>query len=228
MKKSVLMLLGIAAISLFTGIHLINLQNTDLFPKPENLAQKIANFIEKNGEKSTFNDGNEEEGVSYTYKHYFGYEIYELVVGKYKTHKDEQKILEINHYVTNRPVGLLKSPSDLVAHELMYGRAEIHIEEHIYDRNIDMEVDLLQQNTKKRGPVYMGFTREEKDLGEKAGVQKYLYEDKHEYEKSGWKKASDETVAQIADEYGKHLFVISERLKIGKKMSLPEYLKLPY
>ena len=155
-----------------------------------------------------------DEGTSYTYKYYFGYEIYELVVDEYKTYKNGQKTLTINHYLTNRPVGSLKNPADLVAYELMFGRAEINIEVHIYDRNIDMEVDIFQQNTKKQGPVYMGFTREERDLGEKAGVQKYLYEDRQESEQSGWKKASDETIIQITDEYGKYLFVISERLNI--------------
>ena len=54
MKKSVLILLGLAAISLFVGLWLVNLKNTDLFPEPKNLAQKVANYVVVNGEKSTF------------------------------------------------------------------------------------------------------------------------------------------------------------------------------
>ena len=218
MKKSVLVLLGVAALTLFIGIWLAKLQSHDLFQEPKNDAQKIANFVAKNGEKGTFNDGSKDEGISYTYKFYYWHEIYELEVTVYKEFKDRQKSLQISRYLTNRPVGSLKTPADLVAHELMYGRAEINIEEHISDFDIDMEVDILQQYTKKQGSVYMGFTREERDLGiispSATGVQEYWYEGRQEREPSGWKKASDKTVAQVADEYRKHLFVISERLKI--------------
>ena len=63
MKKSVLILLGLAAISLFVGLWLVNLKNTDLFPEPKNLAQKVANYVVVNGEKSTFNAGVVDEGT---------------------------------------------------------------------------------------------------------------------------------------------------------------------
>ena len=110
----------------------------------------------------------------------------------------------------------------------MYGRSEINIEEHLSDYGVDMEVDIYQQFTKKRGPTYLGFTREERDRGKKAGVQEYLFQDKSERTEKGWQKVSDKTIAEIADEYGKYLFVISEKLKIDKKMSYSEYLRFPH
>ena len=74
-----------------------------------------------------------------------GSQIWELQAHVYKEFRNRQKSLHINYYNTNRPVENLKTPADLVAHELMYGKAEIHIEEHISDFEVDMEVNIYQQ-----------------------------------------------------------------------------------
>lgn len=186
-----------------------------LFQNPQNLAEKVANAVYQKGEPQAFNVGSDDEGIGYNYKLYVSYRIYDLELS---LRKNGRNGLHINYYATNRPVENLKNAADLVARELMYGKATIAIEEHVSDYKIDMVVDIYQTFTKKRGSVFMGFTREERDWGitnpSKSGVQEYLFDGGRERQISGWKKASAETLQELQEAYKKHLKDVSTHLNI--------------
>lgn len=181
-----------------------------LFSNPINEAQKLANVIVAVGKTQRFNVGSQDEGVSYNHKLYIASRVYEVEVHVYK---NDQNSLHISHYLTNRPLEEMKTPADLVAQELMYGRSEIHIEEHISDFKVDMGVDIYQTFMKKRGSTYDGFTRAERD-SKTSGVQEYLYVDDQELENGKWKVATKKTVGEVT-EYYKEL--LAELLKALEK-----------
>lgn len=216
--KRVFAISGISVILLMILIVLIQFQGAkkahetpnQLFKTPTNKAQEVANFVFAKGEIDTFNVGEPNEGVTHSYRFYVAFDIYELEVNIYK---NGRKDLRISHYVTNRPLGKLKTPADLVAEELIYGRSEIMIEEHISDYEIDMSVNIFQAFTKKRNNVLIGFTREEKD-SKTSGVQEHLYHDGQELENETWKTVSKEKAAEIAKNYQE---ILASVLKILEK-----------
>lgn len=179
------------------------------FSNPTNEAQRLANAIVAVGKAQRFNAGSQDEETSYSHKLYVGNKVYELEV---HARNNGEKSLHINFYLTNRPLEEMKTPADLVAQELMYGRSEIHIEKHISDYKTD-GVDIYQTFTKKRGGLYEGFTRAERD-SKTSGVQGYFYQDGQEFENGAWKTASKKTVDEIADYYKE---MVAELLKIVEK-----------
>lgn len=182
-----------------------------LFSNPTNEAQKLANVIVAVGKTQRFNNvGSQDEGISYSHKLYIDSEIYEVKVLVYK---NGQNSLHINHYLTNRSLEEMKTPADFVAQELMYGRSEIYIEEHISDYKVDMGVDIYQTFMKKKDGVYEGFTRAERD-SKTSGVQEYLYHDGRELENGKRKVATKKIVDEIAKYYKE---LLAELLKSLEK-----------
>ncbi|MDP1629127.1 MAG: hypothetical protein Q8L57_00750, partial [bacterium] len=196
------------------------------FPNPENVAQKIANFVVLNGEipygKAHLSEQDKPttEGLIYRRNVYIGYDIYIIDVGIYE---DGQKILEIRYYATNRDFDILKTPADFIAKELENGRPEMYQKISFYDKNIDMAVDICQ-TLDKRSNVgsYDGFTREEIDRyfsrgkNEKNGFgfRERLY-DGGEFLKGGkWVEASPEEIGEIQNGYEEFLSEIAKHLKI--------------
>ena len=96
------------------------------------------------------------------------------------------------------------------------GAPKIHIETHFYDDGASGIPHLVSQYVKKVGPVYDGFTREERDLGAKAGVTKYTLDrdQVNEGEGTGWQKATDEEIAEAREEYAHRLGVIAKKFSI--------------
>lgn len=213
MKKIVMVMAVLfASISSFYGCTKAAPKSNSivLFSNPTNEAQKLANFIVADGEAQKFNVCSQDEGVNYTRKLYISRRVYEVEVHVYK---NGPNILHINYYLTNRPLEEMKTPADLVAQELMYGRSEIHIEKHISDYGIDMGVNMYQTFMKKRGAVYEGFTRAERD-SKTSGVQEYLYDDGKELQNGTWKNAPKNTVDEITKDYKE---VLAELLKTLSK-----------
>ena len=206
------LILAVSAVSLIKNFKPL------LFPNPQNLAQKVANFVVQNGEKGGFNVGVDTEGVFYRYQFYKEHSIYEVELWIYNDKKIAADLLNINHYVTNLFLETLKSPADLLANELKYGRHKINIEEYVSDTGIDAAVDIYQQFTKKNGFVFEGFTREERDLGitnpSKFGVKEYIFSNGKERLDKKWIDASDQTKKEIQKQYFEHLKTIASHLNI--------------
>ena len=108
----------------------------------------------------------------------------------------------------------LKTPADLISREFIYGKPGIIFEEHLYVPNrVDGKNDMFQQFMKKSGSAYMEFSREDRDLGEKAGVSEYLLDGGSVHEKSGWRKATADEVKEIEKNYLERLKIILKNLK---------------
>lgn len=181
-----------------------------LFKNPTNDAQKVANFVFAKGKAQRFNVGLKDEGTTYNYKLYIDYDMYDLEV--FITHNNGKKNLHINHYRTNLSLQEMQTPADLVAHELIYGPSKIIVEEHIHDYGVNMDAKLFQTFKKKRGSVFEGFTREERD-SKTSGVQEYVYDDGQELENGKWKAASKKKTDEITEYYQEVLVEVLKALE---------------
>lgn len=168
-----------------------------LFQNPTNEAQRLVNAVATIGKTARFNVGSEAEGTSYRHKLYARNNVYELEV---YARNNGEKSLHINFYLTNQPLEDMKTPADLVAQEIMYGRSEMYIEEHLSDYGVDMGVDIYQTFEKKVGDTWRSFTREERD-SKASGVQEYLYRDGQEFKNGSWKAVPEKTTNEITGYY---------------------------
>lgn len=204
-------LIGAVALTSIVLLSVVYYANTTpksssvvLFSNPTNMAQELANIIVDVGEPQRFNVDSQYERVKYNHKFYSARKIYDLTVGVLK---NGEKTLYISCYRPNRPLGEIKTPTDIIAQELVYSRSEIRLERQLVDNGVDMSVDIYQTFMKKRPSVYEGFSGEEKD-SETSGVQQYFYSNSsgREFESGEWKVASKKTVDEL-HEYYKELLV---------------------
>lgn len=177
------------------------------FPEPENSAQEVANLVVIRG-FPVLHDWESEKGyVRYHVRAFTSFgRLYDLTAIVYN---DGRRELKIYFYLTNYEfVG--RDADEMVADQLIWGPPKIHQEIHIWDYGVDETVDLYQMFSKQRGSVWGGFTREERDLGSKAGVKEYLYDHGEVYRErrfwwDGWSKASQWEEEDIQDGYREHL-----------------------
>lgn len=186
-----------------------------LFPNPTNEAQKLANAVIAVNKTRGLNVDLPNQGKAYTHSQhshrlYIANEIYEVKVTAYG---NVESSLYINYYLTNRPLDQMKTPADLIAQELMNGRSEIYIEEHISDHSVDMSVDAYKTFVKKTIGVREGFTSAERDSGT-ADVEEYLYHDGYERGDDIWRAASKKTVYETTEHYRK---MVTKLLKVLEK-----------
>ncbi len=177
---------------------------------PEKLVPAIERIVMSWGQPQIFNQDSPDEGTSYTLWLYSRYSMYEVAVDDWK---NGRRGLSIGHYKTNVDFGSMKSPADAVGRELIYGRGKIAIEEHMYTGRADGQLDMYQTFMKKRGPVFMGFTREERDLGEKAGVKQMIFDNGAIFENYKTRKADAEEIAELQSAYLENLKAILRQLK---------------
>lgn len=176
-----------------------------------NLAPKIADHVIAHGKQTQFNVGTSDAGTNHVTRFYSGREIYVVSVKVYESGK---KTLNVDHFMTNRQLDEYAHPADPIAEQLIMGTPKIYIESHFYDDDADGTIEIAQQFLKKDGPVYLGFSREERDLGVKAGVMQYTLDGDKVWEDTGWREATDEEIADARMEYTRRLGVIAEKFQI--------------
>ncbi|HXK40718.1 MAG TPA: hypothetical protein VJ046_01300 [Candidatus Paceibacterota bacterium] len=170
---------------------------------PSGLSSEIADFVVQWGNSDGFNSRLPDEGLMYELKFFLGSEFYQVTVYQYNS---GIRHLTLNYYLTNQIFDGRSSPAEFVARELMYGVPKIHLELHITDKNIDGTADVYQEFTKRIGPVYEGFTREERDRGKKAGVGEYLllegkvYRERR-FRRDRWTTASEQERTEVRVSY---------------------------
>jgi len=183
------------------------------FFNPQNIAQEIGNSLVDIGNPIMFDWGSEKNGyVRYCSRiyDYFG-RIYEIC---FYVYHDGRRDLEIDYYLTTSNLVKL-NPADVVVNELIYGKPKITQEIHMNDFGVDGNLDIYQMFHKHRNSVWEGFTREERDLGKRAGVKEYLYHSgsiyhKKRFLKDGWKSASEKEKKEVQNDYWDHIVLIKE------------------
>jgi hypothetical protein len=187
------------------------------FPKPENLAQKIANFVilnDKNPIPRTFvnKDGSQSSGRTFHLQFYDAYFIYRVEVD---IQNDGQKKLEISRYFTNKNFDFLKIPADLAAEVIISGKLGMYEIIHIYDDAADMKVELFQMFSKLRNGCFYNFSREDLNNRKELGIDEFIYDDGMMCKNGGeWVKASEEDIKEIQNIYGDLLSGIAKYLKM--------------
>src|SRR3989338_4343390 len=174
-------------------------------------APQIADHVVKHGNQVRFNVGNHDSGTAYKVRFYTRTDIYVVEVWQYDS---GAKSLHINFYRTNQQFGEMSTYADAVADQLIWGTPKIIWEDHLADENADGTLELFQQSVKKDGNSFPGFTREERDLGEKAGVTQELFYDGEVSDRSIWKEPTEADRQEIREIYVGHLKEIAERFGI--------------
>ncbi|MEK7118401.1 MAG: hypothetical protein AAB869_02215 [Patescibacteria group bacterium] len=177
-----------------------------------NFAPKIADHVVANGKKVRFNPGSKDEGTSYELRFYTEHDIYVLSVLEFDN--GDPRIFNMSFYRTNQRFSEFSTLADQVADQLIWGMPKIIWEEHFSDTNADGSLEMLQTFVKEKDGAYPGFTREERNLGAKAGVTQELFSDGEVIEDGVRRKAIDEEVAEIRKEYAYHLRVIAQKFGI--------------
>lgn len=176
------------------------------------LAQAITAHVILNGATHIFNGGTPNEGVAHVLQFYLERRIYQVEVSI----QSGKRELQIIHHHTNMDFAKLKTPADLVARELTWGPPKIIVEELLVDDNADGNVDMLQQFKRYANGEYRGFTRQERDRGEKAGVEQFLFQDgKIWMEKAkDWRRPTNAEFVDVGSTYDGHLKTITRQLGI--------------
>lgn len=185
------------------------------FSSTQNTAQEVANLVAAKGSPVMVEWASEKNGhVRYCSRTYsdFG-RVYEVCLSVYH---DGRRDLELDYYLTTRSLVNL-NPADVIADEIMSGRPKIHQEVHMNDFGVKGTVDIYQMFHKHNNGIWDGFTREERDLGEKAGVKEYLYDhgaiyQKRKFRKDGFRSASPEEKKEVQDDYQEHLGIVKDLL----------------
>ena len=175
------------------------------------LTPKIADHVVAHGKQTLFNVGTSDAGTSHVVRFYTERAIYIVSVNVYESGK---KALSIDYYLTNQRFTEYTHPADSVAEQLVMGTPKIHIENYFYDKNADGVLEMFGQYIKKVGSAYDGFTREERDLGTKAGVTSFTFDSDNVSEGAGWRKATDEEIADVRAEYAWRMEVIARQFGI--------------
>lgn len=189
------------------------------FLEPENLAQKIANFVVANdGNPSYYHyfsnkDKPTTQGTVFRRNVYAVNVIYTIRVGIYK---DGQKTLDIWRYHTNWNFDRINSPVDIIAEEIAMGRAETILRTFIYDEGIVQKAYSFRACWKpgKYGSL-KGFTAEDLNLDPKrSGIREFTFSD-GEVERDGkLVKASEKEISEIQANYNGYLDEIAQCLNI--------------
>lgn len=157
----------------------------------QNIAHEVSALVIKKGTPRVYAKGSDVEVTIHKIRIYNETVIYEAEAIKDPVGQH----LKIDYYLTNRDFAG-ENITDVVADELIWGRPLIHHEINIYDKGITGIPEIFQMFSKSSGSVWEGFTREERNLGKKAGVQEYLYVQgrifhQRRFWRDGWVKASE-------------------------------------
>lgn len=173
------------------------------------LALAVAQTLSRRTAEQVVNRGAATEGVLHKARLFHENYFYEVDTSFYW---NGTKYLTISAYLTNRDFSELRSSTDAVAEELSMGAPLVHFEQYFYDRGIDGTAEVYQEFTKKRGPVYEGFTRRERDLGKKAGVSEYVQLEDRAYRDGKKLNLKKEEPQDVAETYSENLATIANLL----------------
>lgn len=175
---------------------------------PQKMAQKITDFVVRNGVEEQLY----KEGVLYEMRFYKEDVIYEIRIRK----GDLNKYLGIAYYLTNRNFSKKRSAADNIADTLIWGVPSIWRELHLYDDGSDGTLDIFLELTKKPSPgVYDSFTREDRNLGKRAGIVEQLIHEGKTLGDNGWVEAPNEEKMRIQAEYEFHLKEVVKLIPFG-------------
>lgn len=183
---------------------------------PQKLTSEIALYVMRNGVKTPFNVDSPDEGKKYAIRFYTkDREIYIVKVTVYNNGENWENALDISYYYTSQLFQDLSHPADPIANELISGTPKIIAEQHLYDEKMDGVIELFQEFTKhNKDGLWEGFTREERELGEKAGVKDFLFENGSVKTKKGLRKPTRDESRSVHFEHGRRLERIAEEFKI--------------
>ena len=181
-----LVVLGIAA---FILVEYFETQSSSA--DPQKMAQKVANFVARNEGEARFFKGD----------------------AFYSVKNRGESNLKITYYLTNRDFPRKgKSTADEVADTLIWGVPELYRELHLSDEGTDGTLDMFQEFSKPGNVqgAWDSFTREERDLGKRAGVKEYLVDKGEILKGNKWVDASEDEKTRIQKEYEFHLAELVE------------------
>jgi|SRR3989344_832634 len=182
---------------------------------PAKLIAKIERFIIAKGQSKAFNEGSADEGTTYSTRFYLENSIYEVEIFDYRNGKLS---FSIGTWFATVNFDDIKTPADVIARGLIYGysRPRIWFESHLYvkDRKSG-KLTIFQTFEKPLESGYVaGFTREERDLGKKAGVVNTILDDGEvSVDGSKWRKATAEELADANEIYLMHLKTVLAHLE---------------
>lgn len=224
-KKSEICFLGTCA--LIVGAISLGFMYNDyrnkLFKHPENLAQKVANYVVKNHDMS--------EGINYSrwveedkaYGHFEGKRYKKRVTSKNQLYQiqvdvieEGSKDLKLDFYFTNQDFSKLKTAEDFVVREFEQGNPKMFIAKHFSDRKIDGELDseTMYVDEREHGQLE-GFTKEEIDRKD-SEVKKFSIYEGRVLKDGKWvdapedKKATQEDYEGTLKEVAAYLRIIKE------------------
>lgn len=184
---------------------------------PGDLAKKIADFVKENGAAECFNTGSADAGTFFTVQLYQRRSIYVVESAVYTNGASH---LSVCVYYTNRNFDKCKSAADFAAEEIKYGKIGIFVETHMSDRDTNGMINDFQEFTKKHNGEFQNFTREDRDCGEKCGVNEFhlaIAGEKVDLWKNGKKQkgaVNVETLRPPQAEYRETLVNIAELLQL--------------
>jgi len=212
-KKKILMitLATICAFLLVWLCYVKFLKVEKLFPNPVNLAQKIANYVVVNRDKEGLNQG---EAIMryYRLRFYDDNKFYEIIVhhqdSNRKLFDTLDKELNINCYYTNR--SFASNLNDFIGDEIIFGKQKTFFELRYFDAGIIQKVSAYQIFSR-----IDSFTREERDAGEGAGIQEFLFDGEKIYQNGKFLEAvSSKEIQALNAGYGSFLQKVANCLKI--------------
>lgn len=169
MKKFLVLIFCLVCMFAVCGNSFADSDREPLFPNPENTAQEIANFVVLNGESREV-QVNTMLCPSYKYYAWSVRGFYLLKIFDC----DSRSTLHIDYYFTL--INFQKNPKEIFAHVFIYGQLKHYKEYYFVDYDLnDNKLDMLQEFWKPAGPVLVSFSREERDMGKKAGIKEFLY-----------------------------------------------------
>lgn len=224
-KKSEIYFLGTCALivgAIAIGSMYNNYRNK-LFKHPENLAQKVANYVVKNHditERMNYSRWVEEDEA---YGHFEGTRYKKRVTSRNQLYQiqvdvieEGSKDLKLDHYFTNQDFSKLKTAEDFVVSEFEQGNPKMFIAKYFSDYKIDGELDYetMYINEREHGELE-GFTKEEIDM-EDSEVKKFSIYEGRVLQNGEWvdapedKKATQEDYEGTLKEVASYLGIIKE------------------
>lgn len=202
--------LGIVLVSILLTV---NIYAEKVFPNPNNLAQKITNFVIDNGE--FLHSGGSKQSLlgeayysyNYSYKIRKGCAIYYIRI---EVENSGRKILHIIKYVTNLNFDDLKTPADL-AEELILGSPKVYFAVRMQDNEIDQKIDVILELSKKG---LLGFTIDETNSFRESGIGREVFYNDRILRNGEWIDASPEEIDEAQNKYNEYLLWIATYLKI--------------